>query len=703
MRAPSPQTYSSRQQQYSYPSALPPAPYPITTSSAYTSNNFYPLFPHSYPLSPAFTAAEKRLKLQRDSDNGFVEDLVPSVAFASPNYPVCMSHFAYNPAPRAPYLSFHHTSEPASPDTVATPISTHSTPSSSPSRATVMSDTPPDFQLFDDSFLPTGSQNQQRQHSFIRGCEAAPPFGNNTSNPSSATNTQFTNTHPVVIPQSSSSYSQAGLPYYPSTFTPDHHNHHHHQQHYLQTPTPYRNQALGLARSSHSDDEDVPGLSRYSTSSRPSISEPDLPATPVASPDSHDDGPCGPMPTLQIHTPVPKLNRTISDAVQDELFNPGIAPGTSHTPQKRSPDVGGLTSTFPTLFQQAQNQHTMARSASTNPTFNRDHSPFRANSPFYNARHQIVTPSPSRSSASLLPVYTTARAQREREARIEADNLIHQMEEEHKQGTRSPKTISPKDAYLDYHEPEDEDVKGSLFEDTYSTSGDAISNEGSYKGSIHGDDEDVKTEQSFGLKTEESFGSMATSRRASSVNLNFAAPMFPDNGSQQFSHIPYPHYFQRPSEEPSGPASLSSNVEGDNDYEYTTATSPSQPKPVESNANSGAYTCTVPGCTQRFPTVQKMSKHRKEAHRQTTPLNRDGMTGLRAHHAGPHRCTRINPTTNKPCNTVFSRPYDLTRHEDTIHNTAREKVRCEICNDEKTFSRQDALTRHKKVKHGIDK
>ena len=51
----------------------------------------------------------------------------------------------------------------------------------------------------------------------------------------------------------------------------------------------------------------------------------------------------------------------------------------------------------------------------------------------------------------------------------------------------------------------------------------------------------------------------------------------------------------------------------------------------------------------------------------------------------------------KSHHTIFSRPYDLTRHEDTIHNTNRQKVGCEICNDEKTFSRQDTLTGHKKV------
>ena len=67
--------------------------------------------------------------------------------------------------------------------------------------------------------------------------------------------------------------------------------------------------------------------------------------------------------------------------------------------------------------------------------------------------------------------------------------------------------------------------------------------------------------------------------------------------------------------------------------------------------------------------------------------------------AGPHRCDRINPSTGKPCGTIFSRPYDLTRHEDTIHNARKLKVRCDLCTEEKTFSRADALTRHYRVCH----
>lgn len=69
-------------------------------------------------------------------------------------------------------------------------------------------------------------------------------------------------------------------------------------------------------------------------------------------------------------------------------------------------------------------------------------------------------------------------------------------------------------------------------------------------------------------------------------------------------------------------------------------------------------------------------------------------------HAGPHRCDILNPQTGKLCNKVFSRPYDLIRHQDTIHATVRKTFKCEMCGEaSKTFSRMDALSRHVRVKH----
>jgi uncharacterized Zn-finger protein len=67
--------------------------------------------------------------------------------------------------------------------------------------------------------------------------------------------------------------------------------------------------------------------------------------------------------------------------------------------------------------------------------------------------------------------------------------------------------------------------------------------------------------------------------------------------------------------------------------------------------------------------------------------------------SGPHKCSRTNPNTGKPCNLSFSRPYDLTRHEDATHNPLKMKIRCPYCVEDKTFSRKDALSRHMRLSH----
>jgi len=66
---------------------------------------------------------------------------------------------------------------------------------------------------------------------------------------------------------------------------------------------------------------------------------------------------------------------------------------------------------------------------------------------------------------------------------------------------------------------------------------------------------------------------------------------------------------------------------------------------------------------------------------------------------GSRWCERINPRNGMNCNRLFSRTYDLARHEDTIHNSTRRKLVCGLCTNDKSFSRNDALTRHIRVVH----
>jgi hypothetical protein len=599
-----------------------------------------------------------------------------------------------------PVINLHRASEPASPVTIASTLSNHSTPAPSPARVTIISDnhSPTDFPLFDDGYALQEHQPKQ--------LAPHPRYAPNTSNPSPTTATQFNGSFGEFHPLPWSRYSSQSMEH--AKLQRQQQQYYHHNS----TPT-FNNRNDTFAH--HMDDDELPALSpSRGTTSRPSISEVDMPATPIHSP-IHRDGNYAQAPAIRETTyivncmnsclqtqpdhsqSIPKLARTVSDAVQDELFNPGIAPGTTHSQPEH---LAEPNSQLPTLFQQAQSQHAIARSTPVKPaTMMRDHSPFRANSPFHPARtQQEIIPPPTRTAAFVnFGAYTSARSRRENEIERETEALREKMKQEYEEMQEDPKTISPKDAYIEYREPEGDSIQGSLFsssqnDDSYSQhSGVDIKSESgrdSYHGSIQGDDE--------GHQTEHSYDSMTTSRRESDVSMaDYNMSIYNSNTHQFGDHLTVPAYGW--GEENSSQGSSEPSRPSDETYELSAHLH----RPEDTKANDGAYSCTVHGCTQRFSTASKMSKHRREAHRHNTPMGRDAP--IKSLLQGPSRCARINPTTGKPCNTIFSRPYDLTRHEDTIHNTARQKVRCEICNDEKTFSRQDALTRHKKVRLNFQK
>jgi len=106
----------------------------------------------------------------------------------------------------------------------------------------------------------------------------------------------------------------------------------------------------------------------------------------------------------------------------------------------------------------------------------------------------------------------------------------------------------------------------------------------------------------------------------------------------------------------------------------------------EVDAPGGPADTDIPTCN---PHMQKHKRGKPTTHPITLPNSR----------AGPYKCGRINPSTGKPYNSIFSRPYDLTRHEDTIHKPRRQKIRCHLCTEEKTYSRNDVLRRHMRVVH----
>ncbi|OAL34084.1 hypothetical protein AYO20_06732 [Fonsecaea nubica] len=297
-------------------------------------------------------------------------------------------------------------------------------------------------------------------------------------------------------------------------------------------------------------------------------------------------------------------------------------------------------------LQAAQQDHLRTDSPTSNP---RDKSPFRQNSPY-------SMPAPTQRPQPTLQKQRTS--------------------------------ISPKELMLDEHDVDDHSTP--LFAADQSQSMFATRRTPSNLSSFY----TAASEPSIQVPPQYSFVNQQ-SRQVTQAGMHEISPEFP-------AHMISMESTADESSEPSSQQSMQrprpqSQVAAPQPQPQTQQ---QQQRPVDTSSDSGTYSCTYHGCHLRFDTPAKLQKHKREGHRQTSPSS-SGSTNLalRNSQAGPHRCDRINPSTGKPCNSIFSRPYDLTRHEDTIHNARKQKVRCHLCTEEKTFSRNDALTRHMRVVH----
>jgi 26S proteasome regulatory subunit N4 len=415
-------------------------------------------------------------------------------------------------------------------------------------------------------------------------------------------------------------------------------------------------------------------------------------------------------PEFRSTNTIPKLDRTMSDVYNDELYSPSFS-FTSAPPPKLENTMlspSQQSDIFSQRLQAANSQHLSASSQPALPDQSRGRSPFRQGSP--------LAPSMSNFGSQPSPQLRLGSAASLREQQ-KAENDARALQEQIKRNSpeqATPKTISPKDALLDYHETE-EDASMPLFPPQ------AAPQYRQQNNTVHESQSDVEDNAS-----QQSFGSMATSTRESSSTFSNSSRVT-QQANSGFAFVPpsLPGGIQARQQYPFVPqqrrqiSSMSSSTDRTPDFPSTLTSMessssefvPDQPelkKPAGTTADGGTYTCTYHGCTLRFETPAKLQKHKREGHRQSAPLTgsaTDGGSGMtsaalsRENQQGPHYCKRINPSTNKPCNTVFSRPYDLTRHEDTIHNARKQKVRCPLCTEEKTFSRNDALTRHYRVVH----
>lgn len=448
----------------------------------------------------------------------------------------------------------------------------------------------------------------------------------------------------------------------------------------------------------HIPDEDIPG---FGHSARHSVSSygHDSPATPLTANDDMDFK--IPPNDMRQHT-VPKLERTYTDVAADYSFDPNAVVAQAQS----QPPANTLLSPYRTsnpndMVQRHLQAAQLARSQSPSSAASRGDSPFRRGSPFRQQSSSFQSPR--------MAVGTAAAA---REQKAEADAAYAMKSQVRSGEDAQPKTISPKDAMLDFRDADD-DNKMPLF-----PQGGPSEYDHQYNG---GDQYRTATQSNF--DTTQSYRRDSWAQPQFSANFPasvagtsqpastfaFAQPSL-TSSLQAMSFPPTSNYRPAPSiavssdQNPEFPAHLTSMESSCSEAgaDPSSQSSDRLQKPANSNADHGTYTCTYHGCTQRFETPQKLQKHKREGHRNAATMS-SGLTSSalleRNSQAGPHKCERINPTTGKPCNTIFSRPYDLTRHEDTIHNARKQKVRCALCVEEKTFSRNDALTRHMRVVH----
>jgi len=539
---------------------------------------------------------------------------------------------------------------------------------------------PADYALFDETFL-SDMHNNTKNH------PVASHAGFGTNNGHSSPGGQYpASNFSLIIPQgnySGFSTNQDMYGNYTNVASQQQQQQQQQQHHHHQGGSMLRNQYSRYSNPGYDhhikveSEDDVPGLSpnpkrsRFPSSARQSVSSVDTyrsPATPAQAPDTADDVVLGTATNPQstsaareatllsidkwlddylqnptdLQSALPKLGRTFSDAVQDELYTPELISNNEYQNSNSANVASHYPNVYPSQQQEQQHQQLQAQQNSGST------SPYPVNS------SQFVS----------LSSYNPSMDHQQYTGKNHT-NVGNAA------ATAPRTTISPREALLEYSEPEGDVSHMNLFGPMPSESSRTSSR-------AESEFEELRSQSS---RRE----SIATSSSSHGDSLRYGN--ITDQMSNSYSGAQYPSY----SHQPAAPRhySMDSGVE----------------RPSDTRANTGAYTCTFSGCGQRFTTSGKLQKHRREAHRKTTPTANSVSTAAaiasRNAQPGPHRCMRPNPSTGKPCNTVFSRPYDLTRHEDTIHNSHKQKVRCEICTDEKTFSRPDALVRHRRVKHGI--
>ena len=463
---------------------------------------------------------------------------------------------------------------------------------------------------------------------------------------------------------------------------------------------------------------------------------------------------------IGLATNIPKLDRTVSDVYQDELFDSSIPSSATGPPSQAQYTLSQAQMLSPhrSVFNDRLQAANTARSVSPTTDMSRERSPFRDDSVFAG---QTFPSNPSTSVTSRISSAAQIREQQKMQEDARAYAQHHPRPGAHQDFGAAPNTISPKEALLDYNEAAEDAKISSLprikreaeFSSAHSvhnqfvrannTTTNGIENNNTRVGKSH--NEYASTSSNSRRTPNLSSSQQSTS----SNNYTFMPPNNPGPGGTPQPSYPFISQSRRQgssmrSEQsdqqvPEFPSTLTSmestksesgpesNIRPPAFASQETASSQRSEaasplhRPTDTSANSGSYTCVATNCNARFDTSAKLQKHRRENHRTSPAHHASSPTTAttsssntphphqnaqaaannvsRNNAPGPHKCERVNPSTGKPCNTIFSRSYDLTRHEDTIHNNRKQKVRCHLCTEEKTFSRNDALTRHMRVVH----
>ncbi|KAK9386873.1 hypothetical protein V1515DRAFT_536704 [Lipomyces mesembrius] len=445
------------------------------------------------------------------------------------------------------------------------------------------------------------------------------------------------------------------------------------------------------------------------------------------------------------HFKNPKLERTISDVLEDELYSPNMSPVQSTASDDFLLD-------FADTLPHSWTAKSLPVTRTASPSSFREMSPFRKSSPYYpgpppdsplmhsqshyklfplpssntvpvgnqqkfqrvqqasdNLRAMSSSPQPLPTQTKFVPVQQKSLQQQLQQLQLQKQqqhqHQHHMQQQQQLQSlplNRQPqlmeqttaKTISPKEALLDYVEGE----------------------------------ETISDPEVSQVGTSRLFATTPSSSSSSSMNAKLEDPSDVESGDElaDFELFARPTSYPRSQgqyehhSEGLGTPTQSSAVSspGGSDYDDYSASSnaASTAASVDSrhigapldrglNISSPAarapegtdepaiFVC--PDCGKRFPKAQHLQLHRR-THSFTPPRKKVPLSAQ----TGPHRCTWINPATGKTCNKVFSRPYDLIRHQETIHAFNRRTFKCELCGDDtKTFSRHDALARHIRVKH----